>query len=45
VRGHRADLVIVEGALGPDGGAAVVETWVDGEVAYSREGSSGQSDP
>jgi predicted amidohydrolase YtcJ len=36
VRGHRADLVIVEGALGPGGGATVVETWVEGEAVYRR---------
>ncbi len=37
VRGHRADLVIIDGMLGPGGGTAVVETWVEGEVAYRRE--------
>lgn len=35
--GHRADLVVVEGMLGPDGGARVVETWIEGTPVYQRE--------
>jgi predicted amidohydrolase YtcJ len=35
--GHRADLIIVEGMLGPDGGARVVETWIEGAPVYQRE--------
>jgi predicted amidohydrolase YtcJ len=37
--GKRADLVIVEGDLGPEGNAVVVETWVGGDVVYARDGA------
>lgn len=35
--GKRADLVVVEGELSADGDPRVVETWVEGELAYSAD--------
>jgi predicted amidohydrolase YtcJ len=39
VPGHRADLVIVEGDLAAAGNATVAETWVEGCIAYCRDGA------
>ncbi len=35
--GHRADLVIVEGAVDAGGGARVLETWIEGTVVHRRD--------
>jgi predicted amidohydrolase YtcJ len=36
--GKRADLVVVEGKLEPEGAPRVVETWVEGELLFAADG-------